>query len=358
MANKYVTFTYFWENDFTKIKSVQMGEAITTEFRGCYSNKSLLFQMIIYPNGATKGRHPTNTCACLVYKQGFFENVTLKYRLYLLHNKKLIESRKFNEHEYTRSGSGWLGPQFSFRIGSQNFLGNVSFDVEGNPPILLWQCEIKIKHKSFVCCLPPSTSWTSSNSDCRIGEPLFNFVLDNSLPNTFSDVILIANDGAKFHCHRSLLSVAAPFFFRKLFESGMSECNTKEVQLPFSSEVLTEVLRFVYKNEILPENVKPLTKEVLNAAEMFQLESLKKYCVHDLLENVEWRNAVQMLVLSDTFSLSELKEKSICIVVENYDKIKSENEWVELVNTNASLALQVVSHQAEKLNVITSVIVE
>lgn len=37
---------------------------------------------------------------------------------------------------------------------------------------------------------------------------------------------------------------------------------------PMSSEVLTEVLRFVYTGEIVPENAEPIMEEILNAAEM------------------------------------------------------------------------------------------
>ena len=70
---------------------------------------------------------------------------------------------------------------------------------------------------------------------------------DFSQPWHFSDVVLSV-EGAKFHVHKSTLSMWSPVF-EKMFTSDFAEKNAKEIELPGKKAREVEVLlNVVYTN--------------------------------------------------------------------------------------------------------------
>lgn len=59
------------------------------------------------------------------------------------------------------------------------------------------------------------------------------------------DVLIICEDDEKVLAHSAILSVASPFF-RAMFSNPMKEKQTKEIQVPFPSTIVKDILEFLY----------------------------------------------------------------------------------------------------------------
>lgn len=343
--------TYHWESDLKDLQSIKNGMCLESKpFRICHNLNSLEFQLRMYPKGISKDGG--GIFLYIWYRHGFKDRLNAKCSFDLSCDGvsfACAEQTQFHliTHAYYYQG---------FRLRSASTsppLCNLPKQSPGENSKIKCTCIIRMPLSTFnYKPLPPAPLI----EDTIIGQSLLKCVLDDKLPNKFADVTLISNDGTRFRCHKAILAVRAPVFFEPLFNCNMAERTNEEIRLPsVNSPALTEVLRFIYKNEIIPENIKPLAKLILNVAEMFQLEILKQYCAASLYEDLTSLNAVEMIKLGHLFSLKDLKEKSVCIAAENYDTIQCSQEWLEFLVENPSIASKVVSHINEKINVYTSV---
>lgn len=108
-----------------------------------------------------------------------------------------------------------------------------------------------------------------------------------------ADMKFRAIDGNVIYAHKGILSVRAPFLLY-LFEEHQKSKSIGSVEthtLEFETEVVEEVLRFVYSNKV--ENLEELAFKLYRAASDFDLGTLKRICYNYILLNLSTENAVE-----------------------------------------------------------------
>ena len=83
------------------------------------------------------------------------------------------------------------------------------------------------------------------------------------------------------------------------------------------------------------------TKEVLAAADKYQLEKLKDICEDKLCENIKLEDALDLLVVGDRFRVSKLKEEALNLIVKHKKKVTGLDEWVLFVKTYPELCVEI-----------------
>ncbi|KAK0161323.1 hypothetical protein PV327_009804 [Microctonus hyperodae] len=124
-----------------------------------------------------------------------------------------------------------------------------------------------------------------------------------------SDVIFILGE-RKIKAHKAILIARSAVFFTMFKndeKAGNKNCvvNITDMNL----EVFNEFLRFIYTNQIFHLN--EFDKELLFAANKYQIKLLKEICEYSLYKSLNVNNAAQTLVLADDNSSSQLAVHTI-----------------------------------------------
>ena len=167
----------------------------------------------------------------------------------------------------------------------------------------------------------------------------------------FSDVKIISGN-EEFHCHRIILSARSPVF-EAMFRSDMIENNSEEVCIQdIDPEVVREILHFIYTGAPSTETVmEEIGKELLGAAEMYQLDLLKNKCEEKLCSSLDVSNSVELLVLADLHQASMLRRMALSLVARNMDTIVNTDVYKDFIIRHPVLTLEVTKAMVQKAGI-------
>jgi speckle-type POZ protein len=117
----------------------------------------------------------------------------------------------------------------------------------------------------------------------------------------FADVQLKTNDGDVLKANKTILSIRSPVFKAMLSKDAQPDSDSVEIS-DFNSKTLREVLRFIYCNEV--EDLDGISRDLIYAAEKYQLEGLKKICLNSIIKSLSNNNIVESLIISDRVTKS------------------------------------------------------
>jgi len=162
----------------------------------------------------------------------------------------------------------------------------------------------------------------------------------------FSDVHIMC-DGEVFYCHRVILSKRS-VYFRNMLKSDFTESRIKIIEMKeIDVETLKAILKFIYGGKI--DKLDEHAVNLLEASQMLQLEDLKNVSEIYLLNNhMDLENVIDMLVLADTHSASDLKKGAMEIIVKNSAAIIKQVGWKEKLIRFPVLLLEVFEALADK----------
>ena len=145
-----------------------------------------------------------------------------------------------------------------------------------------------------------------------------------------------------FECHKVVLCARSPVFMA-MFQSGMKESNTQKITInDMKTEVVAEMLKFIYTGNVSNANVlNNLARDLLSAANHYQLNMLKGLCEDKLCENLDVSSSVELLVLGDLHQASKLKSKALKLLTQNIDKIVNTDVYKDLLRKYPDLSLEV-----------------
>ena len=147
--------------------------------------------------------------------------------------------------------------------------------------------------------------------------------------------------GEIFSCHRNILSTRSDVF-RAMFQADMAENRTKKVAVKdIDSEVAREMLLFIYTGSVNGNVLKEKSRELLAAAERYQLDVLKSICEDHLCSNLQINNALENLVFGDIHSASMLRWMALQVIARNLVKVVETEEYQNLVKHHPSLAAEI-----------------
>ena len=130
----------------------------------------------------------------------------------------------------------------------------------------------------------------------------------------FSDVKISCGEEV-FDCHRNILSVRSQVF-NAMFQSDMIESCSKNVIIKdIKPEVVKEMLHFIYNGATSTDNVlDEMGRDLLGAADLYQLELLKNKCEEKLCSSLDVNNSVELLVLADLHQASRLRKMALKLI--------------------------------------------
>lgn len=157
----------------------------------------------------------------------------------------------------------------------------------------------------------------------------FEYLLKNQL---FTDVTVKAIDGEEFKVHKAMLACRSAVF-RANFEHDTKECHTNVVESPFESEVMREVLTFIYSDKS-PKALQ-IPEKILHAADYYQLPKLKQFCEEAIPRKLTVENAVEILELADSYSANILKQVALMFIKLNAKLVVKTDGWAKLKSAPA-----------------------
>ncbi|KAK1172950.1 hypothetical protein AOXY_G5658 [Acipenser oxyrinchus oxyrinchus] len=141
------------------------------------------------------------------------------------------------------------------------------------------------------------------------------------------DVILVVS-ARKIPAHRVVLAAASQVF-NLMFTSNMLESKAYEVELKDAEPDIIELLvEFAYTARISvnSNNVQSL----LDAANQYQIEPVKKMCVDFLKEQVDATNCLGISVLAECLDCPELKATADDFIFQHFTEVYKTDEFLQL----------------------------
>ncbi|KOB57450.1 Roadkill [Operophtera brumata] len=155
----------------------------------------------------------------------------------------------------------------------------------------------------------------------ELSEDFGNLLTDDS----FSDVTIKSAEGIEFKAHKNVLAVRSKVL-RAHFEHSTKENITNVVETLWDTEVLRDVLTFVYTDKV--PRVDDAPEKLLVAADYYQLDRLKSVCEEALSNRLTVENAIDTLQLAEQYSLNALIQSTLNFIKnEPFKLIKETQGW-------------------------------
>lgn len=180
----------------------------------------------------------------------------------------------------------------------------------------------------------PNTKNTSNSNqentvnfqDSNHAENLMSCFDDLRKKSLFTDVILdVASH--EFPAHRVVL-VSGSDYFKQMFCTDHRASKQMMIQITgLSADVMEMLLSYLYtsKINITKENVKLL----LQATDLFKVNTLKNACIQFLLKNLTLSNALSTLSHAEAHNYKELAEKSRSLLEENFENFVKSDDFLK-----------------------------
>ncbi|XP_024142749.1 kelch repeat and BTB domain-containing protein 7 [Oryzias melastigma] len=154
--------------------------------------------------------------------------------------------------------------------------------------------------------------------------------------------------GHLFLCSRNVLAAASPYF-KSMFTGGLNESMQDRVVIRgVDSESMSVIVDYCYTGRvtITESNVQRLYA----AANMLQLEYIRKASSSFMTRRLEVSNCVGILKFADTYDNPELKENALAFIARNFSQVCQGGELCELSleQLKELLSLDILDVDSEK----------
>jgi len=310
-------FTFVWEITNFSARSEANGEFLKSkEFTiNGPGNKSSKLHARVYPRGKIrKGKDNSDSVSVFLYNDTD-DDLFSKFALYYvkLNNFK----QKYYECEnmvtiQSHKNFGWY--EFFMRAGNMD-----QYAPAGTLKLIF---EIKILEVSdesveFVDDRSSNNSVVLSQDYHR--DQHFQDLDQLFSSKLFADVTIRCGDKT-FECHKIILASRSNVF-KAMFESNMKEDITGCVEIEnIVPEVFENLLQYIYTCKVQGTFHK-MAKELLIAADQYQVEKLKELCEEKLKSTIDVENCMDLLVLAEMYHVPVLKSKALKMVSQNLETL-------------------------------------
>jgi len=137
----------------------------------------------------------------------------------------------------------------------------------------------------------------------------------------YSDVTISCGE-KDFSCHKIILTSRSPVF-KTMLEQDMKENRTGRIEIKdMNLDVLEDLLKYIYSGD--SPNIDSHAEELFFAADLYQLEDLKKACELKLSSFLDVDNCINLLILGELHQALTLKADALKFVAKNMQKI---SDW-------------------------------
>ena len=99
------------------------------------------------------------------------------------------------------------------------------------------------------------------------------------------------------------------------------------------------MLQFIYSGKV--DRLKQNSRELLAAADIYQLSHLKSMCEDELAKELSVENAVEILLLADLHSSHQFKSKIIHFINSNSAAVSKTGDWTSMIKTRPGLIAEI-----------------
>jgi len=188
-------------------------------------------------------------------------------------------------------------------------------------------CEISIMGDNVVTS--GSLKPVFHNKLSKVSEPINRLSQDiGSIFDTgrFSDCVIVCGS-KEYKCHKNILS-ARSTVFEAMFTHDMAENRSSSVSIiDLDDDTVYDMISYIYSGRVVQLDQK--ADRLLSAAEKYDLRELKSLCENALCENLTTENCLDLLVLADLHSASNVRMLALKFIVENGKEIASQSGWRE-----------------------------
>ena len=274
------------------------------------------WKLVLYPEGDLS----SNDGYLSVYLQAIKTKARVEFKIF-------ISDENGNERDLLVSSNGGKKFEPGFKGGRRNALliGQLKekwlFD-----DVLTLMCELSVMESFYDI---------KQNHHLEMMEDLGKaFIEKNSMDVT------VNCGGMSFECNKFILAARSPVF-KAMFQHDTKENQTNVVNLKdIEPRVLEEMMLYIHTGDA--PNVKQLAKELLAVADFYQLNQLKDCCQEVLIEALDAKNSIGILILSDKHSAMKLRKDALKFVSENMNSVSSSCDWKKELAGHPSLQSEII----------------
>ena len=283
-------------------------------------------------------------------------SIILKSRVPLLYNQLLRNSPNFIETRNSSINIG-AGSAESLRLFCEYLYCDLSREKITSEVVeeLLYLAFKYNLHRLKALCLKVIYESNESIPDSLLAADIMKCKEEAEL----SDFTIFVKEKA-FKVHRIVIAARCQYF-RAFLKSGMKDSNKNSIQLhnldPKAFEIIVE---WMYSDKFLPLFTESsidlqVGKELLNATDFLQLESLMRITEITLWKLIDSSNAFRMLEIECLFSTSQLKSYCVNYILRQFDKVSIQRE-IALISSDACeelskyLPKRIIRHGGSSLN--------
>ncbi|KOB73665.1 Roadkill [Operophtera brumata] len=148
----------------------------------------------------------------------------------------------------------------------------------------------------FIFYISKSSQYVFDNKVDELCDDFKKLLTDDS----YSDFTIKSAEGVEFRVHKNVLAIRSKVL-KAQFEHNTKESITNLVETQWETEVLRDVLTFVYTNKAPQISEHP--EQLLGAADYYQLDGLKSLCEEVLIKRLTVENAIDTIQLAELFSV-------------------------------------------------------
>ena len=145
--------------------------------------------------------------------------------------------------------------------------------------------------------------------------------------SAYTDVTIKCG-GEEFKAHKAVLASQSPVF-KTMFEVDMKEKDSNIIEISdIDATVMSDLMAYFYKGK--PLHLNTLAKDLLNAANKYELPRLFAMCENELTEDLKAENLVETLVWADLHNAKTMKQKCARYYQQNASRVRATSGWKHL----------------------------
>jgi len=130
---------------------------------------------------------------------------------------------------------------------------------------------------------------------------------------------------ATFECNKFMLTARSPVF-KAMFQSNMIENQTNTVNIKDLKPTVVEgMIQYIHTG--VTSHIYKAPRNMLAAADRYQLEQLKTSCQIILVDSLDVENCIPLLILSDMYNACYLRKTGLKYASENMKSISNSCDW-------------------------------
>ncbi|KFM70955.1 Speckle-type POZ protein B, partial [Stegodyphus mimosarum] len=192
-------------------------------------------------------------------------------------------------------------------------------------------------------CITTSSS-SDSNESFKTNLKFFDYVSDDlrTLYTTgkLSDVKIVAGSET-FLVHKIVLTARSPVFSR-MFQNEMVEAKSNTITIQDTEPaILKTMLCYIYTAD-LDQPLKECALSLYEAADKYDIPTLKEKCASFLKSNLTVKNVCEVLLLADMHEDKKLYENVRDFIAVHAEEVFTTNEWPSFVDIRPKTAAKVL----------------